>query len=118
MRVLLADDNADNLLLVRQVLTFEGYEVVLAHDGLEALQQEARTLPDLVILDVNMPRFDGWEVCARIKARRDVPVILLTVRAERAAVERSYAAGADAHLSKPFDIAEFLACINSFAAVA
>jgi CheY-like chemotaxis protein len=111
MRVLLADDNHDILALVQQVLTIEGYEVVVARDGLEALQQEAATQPDLVVLDVNMPRLDGWEVCERIKARRSVPVMLLTVRAEKVDIERSDQVGADAHLFKPFDIVEFLDCI-------
>jgi DNA-binding response OmpR family regulator len=66
----------------------------------------------LVVLDVNLPTLDGWEVCRRMKARRDVPVMLLTVRAERADIERSIDAGADDHLPKPFDIAEFLNHIN------
>jgi DNA-binding response OmpR family regulator len=68
--------------------------------------------PDMVVLDVNLPTLDGWEVCRRIKARRDVPVMLLTVRAERADLDRSRDAGADDHLPKPFDIAEFLNHIN------
>jgi CheY-like chemotaxis protein len=71
--------------------------------------------PDLVVLDVNLPTLDGWEVCRRIKARRDVPIMLLTVRAERADLERSYQAGADGHLAKPFDIAEFLSRISQLA---
>lgn len=117
MRVLLADDNDDILALVRQMLLLEGHEVVVAHDGLEALQQEALTLPDIVVLDVNMPRLDGWEVCAQIKARRCVPVVLLTVRAERVDIERSQQVGADAHLFKPFEIAEFLGCLRSLVPV-
>lgn len=108
MRVLVVDDNRDIVELVQRVLRTEGYEVVIARDGLEALQQEAVTHPNLVILDVNLPALDGWEVCKRIKARRDVPVILLTVRAERADIERSCAAGADEHMLKPFDITDML----------
>jgi CheY-like chemotaxis protein len=111
MRVLLADDNNDILTLVRQVLALEGYEVIVARDGLEALQQDAAAQPDLVVLDVNMPRLDGWEVCKRIKTRRSVPVVLLTVRAEKVDIAQSAEAGADAHLFKPFDIAEFLECV-------
>ena len=108
MRILVVDDNRDILELVQSVLRIEGHEVVIARDGLEALQQELTTQPDLVVLDVNLPIFDGWEVCRRIKARRAVAVILLTVRSERADIENSLAAGADAHLLKPFDIATFL----------
>jgi DNA-binding response OmpR family regulator len=116
MRILIVDDNRDIVELVRRVLRIEGHEVVIARDGLEALQQEAATNPDLVILDVNLPVFDGWEVCRRIKARRDVPVLLLTVRAERADLERSQAAGADDHLLKPFEIGAFLKRIAAISA--
>jgi DNA-binding response OmpR family regulator len=116
MRILIVDDNRDIVELVRRVLRIEGHEVVIARDGLEALQQEAATNPDLVILDVNLPVFDGWEVCRRIKARRDVPVLLLTVRAERADMERSQAAGADDHLLKPFEISTFLKHIAAISA--
>ena len=114
MRILVVDDNRDILELVQSVLQIEGHEVVIARDGLEALQQDLATEPDLVVLDVNLPIFDGWEVCRRIKARRAVPVLLLTVRSERADIENSLAAGADAHLLKPFDIAAFLEHIAIF----
>ena len=114
MRILVVDDNRDIVELVQSVLRIEGHEVVIARDGLEALQQELATQPDLVVLDVNLPIFDGWEVCRRIKARRAVPVLLLTVRSERVDIENSRAAGADAHLLKPFDIATFLEHIAMF----
>jgi DNA-binding response OmpR family regulator len=116
MRILVVDDNRDILDLIQRVLLTYGYEVVIARDGLEAIQQESIMQPDLVVLDVNLPTLDGWEVCRRIKARRDVPVMLLTVRAERADLERSRDAGADDHLPKPFDIAEFLNRINQLVA--
>ena len=116
MRILVVDDNRDILDLVQRVLLTYGYDVVIARDGLEAIQQESIMQPDLVILDVNLPTLDGWEVCRRIKARREVPVMLLTVRAERADLERSRNAGADVHLPKPFDIAEFLNRINHLVA--
>jgi DNA-binding response OmpR family regulator len=115
MRVLIVDDNRDILDLVQRVLQTYGYDVVIARDGIDALQQESATLPDLVVLDVNLPAIDGWEVCRRIKARRNVPVMLLTVRAERADLERSREAGADDHLAKPFDITVFLNRITQLA---
>ncbi len=108
MRVLVVDDNRDILDLVQRLLVSDGYHVVTARDGRDALQQEAATNPDLVILDVNLPMINGWEVCRRIKARRNVPVLLLTVRAEYADIERSRDAGADDHLPKPFEISDFL----------
>lgn len=108
MRILIVDDNRDIIDLIQHVLHSAGHEVVIARDGLAALQQEATTTPDVVVCDVNLPGIDGWEVCRRLKARRSVPVMLLTVRAERVDIERSAAAGADDHLPKPFDIDEFL----------
>ncbi len=116
MRILVVDDNRDILDLVQRVLMTYGYEVVIARDGMEALQQETTSQPDLVVLDVNLPMLDGWEVCRRIKARRAVPILLLTVRAERADIERSREAGADDHLPKPFDITEFLGRIKKLLA--
>src|SRR5262245_21090634 len=116
MRILIVDDNRDILELVQRVLRIEGHDVVTARDGLEALQQDAATQPDLIVLDVNLPVLDGWEVCRRIKAQRKVPVLLLTVRAERTDIENSRDAGADAHLLKPFDISAFLKHIATFAA--
>ena len=114
MRILIVDDNYDILALVQRVLQIEGHQVVVAHTGPEGLQREVETQPDLVICDVNLPGLDGWEVCKRMKARRNVPVILLTVRAEGSDIERSYAAGAEDHLLKPFDIGEFLTYIARF----
>lgn len=112
MRILVVDDNRDILELIHRLLVADGYEVTVARDGREALQQEAATQPDLVILDVNLPFANGWELCRRIKAKRSVPVLLLTVRAEQIDIERSRDAGADGHIAKPFDIAEFLAQIE------
>lgn len=73
MRILIVDDNRDILDLVQRVLLAEGYEVITARNGVEALQREAEHAPDLIVLDINLPFLDGWEVCRRIKARRSVP---------------------------------------------
>jgi DNA-binding response OmpR family regulator len=108
MRILLVEDNYDVIQLVQNILRMDGHEVALARDGLEALQQESAFAPDAIVLDVNLPRIDGYEVCRRIKARRDVPIMLLTVRAERADMEVGRSAGADLHLAKPFDLHVFL----------
>lgn len=114
MRVLVVDDNRDILDLVQRVLVTYGHEVVTARDGRAALQQEAATRPDVILLDVNIPYINGWDVCRRIKARRKVPILLLTVRAEHSDVERSIAAGADAHIPKPFEIADLLARLDRY----
>jgi DNA-binding response OmpR family regulator len=115
MRVLVVDDNRDILDLIERVLATYGHDVVLARDGREALAQEAATTPDIILLDVNIPYMNGWEVCRRIKARRNVPILLLTVRAENADYDRSVAAGADDHIAKPFEIADLLSRIERFA---
>ena len=115
MRVLVVDDNRDILDLIQRVLAAYGHDVVTARDGREALQQEASALPDIVLLDVNLPHLNGWEVCRRIKARRNVPIMLLTVRAEHGDIERSYAAGADDHIPKPFEISDLLARLERYA---
>lgn len=108
MHIMVVEDNYDVIQLVQNVLSLDGHTVTVARDGLEALQCDASRRPDAIILDVNLPHIDGYEVCRRIKARRDVPIMLLTVRAERADIEVSRAAGADLHLAKPFDLQEFL----------
>jgi DNA-binding response OmpR family regulator len=104
MRILIVDDNRDILDLVQRVLLAEGHEVITARNGVEALQRKAEHTPDLIVLDINLPFLDGWEVCRQIKARRSVPIIILSVRAEAVDLERSRAAGADDHVLKPFDL--------------
>jgi DNA-binding response OmpR family regulator len=112
MRILVIDDNPDIIELIRHVLSAEGYDVILARDGRQALQVAVAEQPDLVVCDVNLPGMNGWEVCRRIKDQLHVPVLQLTVRAERADYEFSQEAGADMHLSKPFEISHFLECVR------
>ena len=113
MHILLVDDNPDIVRLVEQVLTLEGHAVSIARDGMEALQQIASAHPDAVVLDVNMPGMEGWEVCQRIKQQYRIPVMLLTVRAEKVDLQHGAAVGADAYLLKPFDIPVFLDYLNT-----
>ncbi|MEN9935969.1 MAG: hypothetical protein RLZZ387_2548 [Chloroflexota bacterium] len=117
MRVLVVDDNRDILDLIQRVLVTYGHEVLTARDGREALQREAAEQPDLILLDVNIPYHNGWEVCRRIKERRSVPIMLLTVRAEASDIDRSMAAGADDHIPKPFEIGDLLNRIERYATV-
>lgn len=118
MRILIAEDNAAIRLMVHQVLEAEGHEIVVAENGLEALQRALLHQPDAVILDGSMPIMDGWEVCRRIKAQRKVPVMMLTVHAERADRERAQASGADDFLAKPFDILDLIGKVNGLLNVA
>ncbi len=112
MRILIAQDNAAILMMVHHILEDEGHEIVLAENGLEALQRALMHQPDAVVLDGSMPLMDGWEVCRRIKAQRDVPVMLLTVHAERGDRERAADCGANEFLAKPFDILDLIAKVN------
>ncbi len=113
MRILIAEDNAAIRMMVHQVLEDAGHEIVLAENGLEALQRALLHQPDLIVLDGSMPVIDGWEVCRRIKAQRDIPVMMLTVHAERADRERAVNCGANDFLAKPFDILDLVAKVNA-----
>lgn len=113
MRILIAEDNAAIRMMVHQILESEGHEVVVAENGLEALQRALLHQPDAVVLDGSMPVMDGWEVCRRIKAQRNIPIMMLTVHAERADRERAQQSGANEFLAKPFDIVDLISKVNA-----
>ncbi len=103
--VLVADDDPDILALVRFRLEGEGYEVLAAADGQSALDLALERTPDLAVLDVMMPRLDGYELTRRLRGHeptRSMPIILLTARVREPDVEFGTAAGADAYVTKPF----------------
>ena len=103
--VLVADDDRDILELVAFRLERAGYDVVTANDGAEALEVADARGPALAVLDVMMPRLDGYEVTRRLRQRdasERIPVILLTARVQEADVQRGFEAGADDYLKKPF----------------
>ena len=104
-RLLVVDDAEEILQLVRITLE-DDYEIELARDGVEALEKIEENQPDLVVLDVMMPRMGGYEVCQTIKdnaATADMPVIILSARGEKAHIKEGLKAGADDYLPKPFD---------------
>ena len=114
--VLAADDDEDILELVAFRLERSGYTVLKARDGEEALQVARESLPDLAVLDVMMPKLDGFEVTRRIRsdgATKDMPVILLTARAQDADVQAGFDAGADDYLRKPFSPQELRARVQA-----
>lgn len=102
MKILVVDDDAELRGLIGFALSQAGYAVVQAADGTQALTQFAAEQPELVILDVNMPGLDGFEVCRRIRAQSPVPVMLLTVRNSEDDLIRGLDGGADDYLNKPF----------------
>jgi CheY-like chemotaxis protein len=99
-RVLVVDDSAIVRDLMTEVLTHAGFEVLLAADGQEGLAKARETLPDAVLLDVDMPRMDGFEVLRQLRARSDVPIIMLTLRASTEDQRRAASLGATAYLIK------------------
>jgi DNA-binding response OmpR family regulator len=114
--ILVADDDPDILELVAFRLERAGYEVVRAVDGEEAWQRVSERAPDLAVLDVMMPKLNGYEVTQRIRANQatnGIPVILLTARVQEADVERGFEAGADDYLKKPFSPQELRARVQA-----
>ncbi|HEY3543464.1 MAG TPA: response regulator [Gaiellaceae bacterium] len=107
--VLVADDDEDILLLVTTRLKRDGYEVVAARNGIEALALAHQHAPTVAVLDVGMPGLDGIEVLTAIRAAESLAhtrVLLLTAKAQESDVRRGYDAGADAYVKKPFSPAE------------
>jgi DNA-binding response OmpR family regulator len=106
-RILLADDEQSIQALLSYPLRKDGYEVVQAADGREALQRFSEGTFDLLVLDVMMPRLDGLEVCRRVRARSSVPIIMLTAKAEEIDKVLGLELGADDYITKPFSLREF-----------
>ncbi len=102
-RILVADDDADIVALVSRIIQLMGYEALTARDGEEALQLIQAHKPDLVILDVMMPKKDGWEVLQAIRAKSDVPVTMLTALGSADDHVKGFSYGADDYIAKPFD---------------
>ena len=108
-KVLLVDDDPDLLDLLSYALGRHGYEVLTAADGQQGLARWREHQPDLVLLDGNMPKLDGFEVCRLIRHESHTPVLLLTARGEEAEVVRGLAAGADDYVTKPFSARQLAA---------
>ena len=106
-RILLVDDEQSIQTLLSFPLRKDGYEVVQATDGREALERFGETTFDLVVLDVMLPRMDGLEVCRRMRARSSVPIIMLTAKAEEMDKVLGLELGADDYITKPFSLREF-----------
>ena len=108
--ILVAEDDRAVRDAVERALAFEGYDVVTARDGAEALQRVLNDKPDLVVLDVMMPIVDGFETCRRLRAAGNhVPILMLTARTEVSDRVEGLDAGADDYLAKPFALEELLA---------
>ena len=111
--ILVVDDDDDIRALVGELLERAGHVVIKAPDGESALKLFYSRQPDLVVLDVSMPGLDGWEVLKRIRELSDVPVLMLTARAEELEKVRGLRAGADDYVTKPFGRQELLARVDA-----
>lgn len=115
-RILVVDDNPMVASLLEQVLRTQGHEVEVVNDGLAALEAVARQLPDLILLDLDLPGLHGYEVCRRLKASsatRLIPVVIITARCESGDRVDAWDLGADDFLTKPFQLAEVTARCRS-----
>jgi len=112
-RVLVVEDDADIAGVLRRSLGMDGYEVRLAEDGEEALREAGVFEPDAVVLDLGLPRMDGVEVCRRLRADGDVPILMLTARDALESRVEGLDSGADDYLVKPFERDELLARLRA-----
>ena len=106
--ILIVDDDPDIVILIKYHLESEGYRTVTAGNGLEAFEQISKHHPDLIVLDLMMPKVDGWVVCHSVKstpATRDIKVIILTAKTQiRSKIRGLYIMQADLYMTKPFDL--------------
>jgi CheY-like chemotaxis protein len=103
-RILIADDNEQNRELLEAYLSDEGHEILMAADGQQTLEVARKQLPDLILLDIMMPRLSGYEVCQQLKAgeqTRRIPVLMVTALKEMGDIQKAVDAGADDFLTKP-----------------
>ena len=113
-KILVVEDEPAMVAGLRDNFEFEGYEVITAQDGIEGLERALEDSPDLVVLDVMMPRMSGLEVCKQLRAKRaSLPIIMLTARGQEIDKVVGLELGADDYVTKPFSIRELLARVKS-----
>jgi DNA-binding response OmpR family regulator len=120
-KVLIADDEENIVISLEFLLKREGFEVLVASDGEAALQMVAEHRPDLVLLDVMMPKRNGYEVCQRMREHpewRGIKIIMLSAKGRDVEVTKGVSLGADLYVTKPFSNAELVAQINALLAPA
>src|SRR5512134_2708128 len=111
-RVLVVEDEPNIADVIRRGLIFQKFDVDVAHTGAAALDIAREHMPDIVVLDLMLPDMDGVEVCRRLRAAEDVPIIMLTARDAVSDKVEGLESGADDYMTKPFEFAELLARIN------
>jgi len=106
-KILYIEDNADNRLLVRRILMVEGYEIFEAEDGVTGIEIALREQPDLVLMDMNLPEIDGYELTKRMREKsvlKDTPIIAMTANVMHGDREKTLEAGCDGYIPKPIDV--------------
>lgn len=118
-RILVVEDNRDNMTLIVDVLTSLEYEVIQATDGEQGVEKARAEKPDLILMDLSLPRMDGWTATRTIKAEEElnqIPIIALTAHAMVGDRERALEAGCDDYLSKPINLKELAKKLAEFTA--
>ncbi len=112
-KILLIEDDIEFLNLTQTWLQNAGYEVLTAEDGAEGMRRVYSSRPSLVLLDANIPKMDGWEVCRRIRDMSDIPVLMVTVNGQKADRLKGFVLGADDYITKPVDFRELIARVQA-----
>jgi two-component system, cell cycle response regulator DivK len=118
-KILYVEDNVDNMILVRRALEARGYEFIWAQNGTSGVELAETNMPDVILLDINLPDIDGYEVARRLRNSGKsslvyVPIIAVTANALRGDAEKALAAGCDVYMSKPINIRELWARVEGF----
>ena len=116
-RVLIVDDNQDSRELVVKVLKNKGYEMIEATDGEEAIEKAVGERPDLILLDISIPKLDGYEVTRRLKSReefKETPIVALTAHAMKGDRAKALEVGCEGYISKPINIRELPDQVKSY----
>jgi DNA-binding response OmpR family regulator len=116
-KILVVDDEVDLVKTIRLSLETEGFMVMASYDGEDALNQARKENPDLIILDIMLPKFDGYKVCRLLKfdkRHKHIPILMLTAKTQEKDKTLGMETGADEYITKPFDIDELLAKVKSY----
>ncbi len=116
-KILLVDDSSTVLLMERMILSKSPYDLVTATDGQQGYDKAVSERPDLILMDVVMPKMDGFEVCRRLRQTdgvREVPVIMVTTRGELSSVENGYRSGCNDYVTKPINGLELLEKVRNY----
>ena len=112
-KILVVDDDVNICELLRLYLEKDGYSVIIVNDGMEAISAFQDSKPDLVLLDIMLPKLDGWQVCREIRKTSDTPIIMLTAKGETFDKVLGLELGADDYVVKPFDAKEVVARVKA-----